>query len=271
MSKLDDKILEIKTQLVGQSGKRVLLLEGADDLVAFQSLLSKANPSWEQHWCLAPAGNKSTVLNVLGKEASWIGVVDRDEWADAEIADVQKKHGNLFVLPRFCIESYLINPAEIWAALPPVQREKLPNGIDDLKQKIELNRADWIRHAALWQVIHPMYRRMRDSGQRDALLDPQAIPDEAKLKTVLASWLAELEPNKVVSQVNLFEQKLKQESNDVLYHTYFYAKKFYPLVVHTALDKLLGQKSEKDRVKALFRTLPLPVDLEPLWQKMALR
>ncbi len=48
----------------------------------------------------------------------------------------------------------------------------------------------------------------------------------------------------------------------------FLGKRFYPEVIHLAIDKLLGSKSAKERRQAIFRTLPVPADLDSLWLKM---
>ena len=45
---------------------------------------------------------------------------------------------------------------------------------------------------------------------------------------------------------------------------------FYERVVNPLLNDLLGQKSANHRQQAIFSTLPVPVDLDPLWQKMGL-
>ena len=49
-----------------------------------------------------------------------------------------------------------------------------------------------------------------------------------------------------------------------------HGKHYYTHIVHPALDRLLGQRSEKSRRSDLFRHIPLPADLEPLWGKMEL-
>lgn len=89
------------------TGRRVLLVEGTDDVTAFQNFLSRKFPTWEQGWILAPAGSKKNVLEALTLEANWLGVVDCDAWTDEQIAEKRRNLANLLVLPRFCIESYL--------------------------------------------------------------------------------------------------------------------------------------------------------------------
>ncbi len=85
MSKVQERIAQIRTQLVGESGARVLLVEGSDDVDAFRIFLDKKFPAWEQAWHLVAAGNKRMVQQIAAAEPQWLGLVDRDEWTEDEI------------------------------------------------------------------------------------------------------------------------------------------------------------------------------------------
>lgn len=269
--KVDNLIAQIKTERIGQTGKNVLVVEGSDDVLAFGAFMRKKKASWEQSWHIAPANGKSRVLDVLGKEPDWFGVVDCDEWTDAQVGQATQQHRHLFVLPRFCIESYLIVPAEIWEALPQKQRNKLPNGFIDLDEAIQANFDKWVRHAALWQVIHPLYQQMRNSDYRGNILDnPLNVPDHSMLANILKDWLTGFNPTAIASEVVQAERALRDLPMNTVFTRHLYAKKFYPMVVHDALNRLLGQKEQKQRVEALLRFLPLPTDLDPLWARMGL-
>lgn len=210
------------------------------------------------------------MLDVLKKEPQWIGVIDCDEWSADAVQEAGQQRENLYVLPRFCIESYLINPHEIWSALPQKQQQKIAGGEAELKAEIEVEISNWIRHAALWHVIHPLYANLRESNHRDLLLDPSNVPDQVELKSVLESWLRNIEPENIAESVAAQVAEFCQLPLQKIYSKYLYAKKFYPMVVHAVLNSLLGQKTEKDRVQALLRTLILPADLDPLWAKMGM-
>lgn len=268
MSRRDRLINEIKTQRIGNSTKRALIVEGQDDVDVFTEFLRKKNPDWEQTWVIAAAGGKKMVLDVLDVQTSWLGVIDRDEWSPTQVDEVSRTRSNLHVLPRFCIESYLIDPAEIWYALPEIQQSKLTNGQQTLRERIEGNLAAWIRHAALWQVIHTFYMGIRDSQNRDRLLDPANVPNRDDLISTLNAWLPQFKPELIAQQISDLEAAYQNLPKPDLYAKHLYAKKFFPMVVHVNLNALLGQKTEKDRIQDLLRTLPLPDDLNPLWQKM---
>lgn len=73
MSKIDGTINRIKDQQIGSSTKKVLLVEGCDDELAFGAFLRKKFPSWEQYWVIASTGKKQNVLDILPKNK--IGLV----------------------------------------------------------------------------------------------------------------------------------------------------------------------------------------------------
>jgi hypothetical protein len=65
---------------------------------------------------------------------SWIGIDDRDEWREADVVAAADKSPRLHILPRFCIESYLCDPGELWTALPASQRDRVAEGINVLQK-----------------------------------------------------------------------------------------------------------------------------------------
>lgn len=128
MKGIEKKIREIKEQKIGNSGRQVLVVEGSDDVEAFELMLEKLAPEWSRGWVLAEAGKKSAVLEIVRREPTWAGVVDRDEWADEKNEELEAELRNLAVLPRYCLENYLIVPSELWAALPLSKRQRFPVG-----------------------------------------------------------------------------------------------------------------------------------------------
>lgn len=69
MSTVDERIQTIKTQLVGNSGVRVLLVEGPDDVDAYRIFLDRKFPGWERKWHIEPAGKKASVVKMAKKKA----------------------------------------------------------------------------------------------------------------------------------------------------------------------------------------------------------
>lgn len=270
MSTAAERISEIKTQLIGNRGARALIVEGTDDLDALPQFLGKRFPRWESQWVIAEAGGKRQVLKILASEPNWLGVVDRDDWTADERADHETRYPNLFVLPRFCLESYLINPQDLWAAFPEKQRAKIAGGAGELTVALTASLPDWTRHAALWHVITPLWRKLRQLGFTNGVLDTRAIPDDKKLKDFLTDWVGVLDVENTMANFDGQLASLQGMPTSELFARWIYAKKFYPEVVHPALNTLLGMKPAKERRQAIFRTLPVPADLDGLWLKMGL-
>lgn len=270
MSKLDEKIARIKTEHVGVTGVSVLVVEGRDDVDALRIFLDRKFPGWERSWHIEDAGNKLQVLGMLQKESTWLGMVDRDDWTPAESVRYTQTQTNLVVLPRFCLESYLINPDELWQAFPDKQRRKIVGGLSQLRSEIFQGKADWRRHAALWHVIQPLWRTLRELGFPNHVLASPPVPDDVALGVKLREWHAALDATVILAEVQALETRLTTESDAIVCAQWLYAKSFYPEVVHRVLDGLLGQKSAKERRLSILRSLPIPSDLDALWQRMDL-
>ena len=71
---------EIRETQVEKPGKKVILVEGTDDVNAYGILLNrKFGSDFESHWVMTHAGNKKIILEILSAEDSWLGLIDRDE------------------------------------------------------------------------------------------------------------------------------------------------------------------------------------------------
>lgn len=270
VSKAQEKVNRIRDEKIGATNKRVLLVEGSDDVSAFSQLLGRRFPGWQINWELVAAGNKRQALEMASLAPDWLALVDCDEWSASEIAVHQAAHRNLLILPRFCLESYLVDPAELWLALPPQQQQKITNGADGLATEILQNLDDWKRHAALWHVINPLWAGLRALGFKDALLKTQAIPNDRQLTQTLQEWSNFVDVDRILADVQTAITRMSAEPLPDFLQRSLYAKEFYPQVVHPVLDHLLGQKTMGERRIGLFKTLVIPGDLDFVWQRMRL-
>lgn len=270
MSTLEERIAQIKTQFVGETGLRVFLVEGLDDVDAYRIFLGRRFPDWERSWLLAYAGNKGDVIRMLKKEGNWLGLVDRDEWTAEEIQEKLTECPNLMVLPRFCLESYLIDPDELWAAFPEKQRLKIAGGELALRNAMLADLTEWIRHAALWHGVRPLWRQLRDLGFPDSVLGNPPMLNDGDLRKKFAEWHVTLDADAVLARVHALEAQLGADDVSMLCAKWLHAKKFYPQVVHQTLERLLGPMPAKERRLAILRTRADPADLDFLWQAMGL-
>ncbi|MCE5164301.1 DUF4435 domain-containing protein [Plesiomonas sp. PI-19] len=272
MSWLDNKQKDIKQQYVGATGKRVLLVEGPDDVHAFSAWLGKIDASWENRWAVAEAGKKASVLGLLTREPNWVGVVDRDEWSAEVIADKQQALPNLWVLPRFCLENYLCDPAELWAMLPEVQKLKIQGGEQALHAAITENLPMWRQHGALWHVINPLWEGLRALGFKERLLDIQLADDENAIRQTLNEWHQYLSPEQIWTNYQTCLAEMAVWPEPMQLQCAVHGKHFFPNVVHSELSRLLGEHAKaSQRQNLLLQSAPPPADLAPLWQKMGLQ
>lgn len=270
MSKAKEQIRRIQEQDVGATGKRILLLEGPDDVAAIGHLLSRQFAGWERSWGLVAAGNKKLAIEMATLMPDWLALVDRDEWSEAELAANQNALPNLLVLPRFCLESYLSNPDELWLALPTSQQQKIDGGVDSFRQAILDDLENWRRHAAIWQVINPLWSGLRARGFKEVLLNPAPVANDDEIRAKLQDWSDFIDASRIWADVIAAITHMQQIPLPDFLHQHLYAKKFFPLVVVPALNRLTVQQSEARHRNNLFEELPLPADLKPVWQAMGL-
>lgn len=271
MSKLDTLHNDIKQQHVGATGKKVLLVEGTDDVLAFRSWLGKLDVNWENRWVVASAGKKSDVLSLLALEPDWVGVVDRDEWTAQVIADKQRDIPNLWALPRFCLENYLCEPDELWAMLPEVQQQKIEGGSQALHAAIIGDLPLWLQHGALWHVINPLWEGLRALGFKERLLDIQQAGNDQAIQQTLNEWHQFLEPTAIWADYQARLAEVTGWPVGQQLQSGVHGKQFFPMVVHTALTQLLGENAKaSERQNRLLQSARAPADLQPLWQLMGL-
>ena len=271
MSKLDTLHDKIKQQHVGATGKKVLLVEGPDDELAFRSWLGKLDVNWENRWVVASAGKKANVLDLLTLEPDWVGVVDRDEWTAQNIAEKQRDIPNLWVLPRFCLENYLCDPNELWAMLPLMQQQKIQGGLETLGAAITVDLHQWLQHGALWHVINPLWEGLRALGFKERLLDIQQAGNDQAIRQTLNDWHRFLEPTVIWTDYQARLAEVTGWPVGQQLQSGVHGKQFFPMVVHTALTQLLGENAKAgERQNRLLQSARSSADLQPLWQLMGL-
>lgn len=271
MSKLDTLHDKIKQQHVGATGKKVLLVEGPDDELAFRSWLGKLDVNWENRWVVASAGKKANVLDLLTLEPDWVGVVDRDEWTAQNIAEKQRDIPNLWVLPRFCLENYLCDPNELWAMLPLMQQQKIQGGLETLGAAITVDLHQWLQHGALWHVINPLWEGLRALGFKERLLDIQQAGNDQAIRQTLNDWHQFLEPTVIWTDYQARLAEVTGWPVGQQLQSGVHGKQFFPMVVHTALTQLLGENAKAgERQNRLLQSARSPADVQPLWQLMGL-
>ncbi|MDD9218455.1 hypothetical protein [Enterobacter kobei] len=270
MASINELIQNIKQEKISTSGRSVLLVEGPDDVLAFSNFLQKTNANWELSWILESAGNKRNVLEILRREPDWLGIVDRDEWDDARIQQITDEYQNAIVLPRFCIESYLVVPTELWRAIPENMRTAVAGGEQGFIQRLTQNQDKWLSHAALWAVINPLWEGLRALGFKEALLEPAIANDLEQIADKLQDWHNYLEPGQLIVQIAAKKEELSSLDFSELLRFFVHGKHFFNEVVHQEFCQSFGTVSASKRKTNIFSTLSVPDDLTDIWQRMNL-
>ena len=260
---------KIREKLIGYTDKKALLVEGDNDERLFRILLSRRfRHGWENRWVLAVAGGENNVIRILEVESNWVGIIDRDEWDEKVIAEKKSKFNNLFVLPRFCLESYAIDPDELWQALPAKMQGKVDGGHQGLKKEILKDKDQWLRHGVLWSVINPLWTGLRSLGFKEKLLNFDAAQNDDTIKETLKEWHGFLDPDTLFSRFKEKLEEAKQASPKEQITKWIHGKHFFRKKVHPILNRYLGQEKVETRLNKIFNNMNLPDDLEPLWTRI---
>lgn len=271
MKGVDKAIHRIEQQRLGNNSRRVLIVEGPDDVHAVTSFLNniQAFTGWKNHWHIEPAGNKPLVIEILAKKADWLGIIDPDEWSEEKLQEVKQTLDNLWVLPRFCIENYLIVPSEIYRAIGQNKFKGTDEAV--LTDRITAQLDKWVAHGVLWHIINPLWAGLRVRGFKEALLESAIAQDEQTIQNTLSLWHDYLDPVKLYQRYQEKLSQVQQLSVEQKLLYWVHGKQFYESVVDRVLHELIGQQSAVSRQKDIFRHCPVPADFNPLWQKMGLQ
>ncbi|MBK1720307.1 DUF4435 domain-containing protein [Thiocystis violacea] len=262
---------EIKEQLIGVQEKRAVLIEGTTDQQAFEILLRRFVADWDRRWVLAQVGGKKSVVEILRQESGWLGLVDRDEWDEAVIMQWQAELPNLMVLPRFCLENYLIDPAELWQAIPLARQASLVGGEATFRATIENQLPDYRRHGALWKVVTPLWSGLRALGFKEALASAKSVTtaqDDSEIRRILGEWDALLDPDRIFVDFQTRLAAAEAAPPDAQFAHWLHGKVFWKNVVNPTLNATLGQMEEGERRKKILRKLPQPADLQPVFDRL---
>jgi len=254
------KILES----IGATSKKAVLVEGEDDKIAYEFFLDKKYTNWEKLLLLYSMGGKGKVIKELKKSPDFMGIIDKDEWLEADITKCKIELSNLAVIPRYFMDSYLIVPREIWKALPSGKKEQVK--YDAFEKAILETIDDWTRHAALWHAVLPLYHTLRNAGFNQIILeDIIRIRDESFIKEKLNEWYNSLDPAKTFEKYLALYTEIKELSVLERLHKWIHGKKFWEQHVSQKIVSFFGQE-ERDKYAAhILRCRDIPADWDEIW------
>lgn len=270
-----DWVLDIDQK---RGNKLVLLVEGVDDRAVFDKMLSRIDPRYTMHIQIFSANNRKKVLAGLshrGNANGWWGIIDRDESDDAKVATLHAENPTLRVLPRYCLESYFIDPDEIWLMIPEPKRTHFARGLDDLKAIINPEIPKWVCHWAMWCVIHKRrFDLLTTLRFPDQLLDQMThgILSEVEIHRELLKWYNHFEPAPIYRE---YDHEKCSADGKVLtdrYRKHIHGKHFFEQIVSAQGLCRIQTKSAgewlRDLSEAFARVqgpaVDVPSDLQPM-------
>jgi len=263
MSELREKIVE----KIAGSSKKVILVEGKDDEIACKHLFDKKYHQWERLLSVFSAGGKINVINELKRSPDFIGIIDKDEWSEEDINNIKAEINNLIVIPRYCMESYLVNPDEIWEALPGNIRQNV--NYEVFKNAVLENIDDWTNHSALWHAVLPLYSKLKKSGFNQVLLNEiEKIKDEVFIKAKLNEWHNILDPGNTFEKYRSLLSEITGVSIEERLHKWIHGKKFWEVHVSGKMVEFFGQKSREKYANEIWKHRLIPGDWHEIWPEL---
>ena len=247
--------------------KNVLVVEGSTDVRFLNIVLDHAEFKKENplaRWIIGPAGGKDNVLRFIDRRPEWHGLVDRDALNDAELRVLRSEYRHLHILPRFCLESYLIEPDSLYAAL--LNQGTLPYHVTkkELSDRLLAPLPHAVEHGALWRVVHPLYDGLRERGFNGVLLDFNKNHTHQEIYDTLVEWNFYLEPvplfNEFKRQIAIGQQMTQRKQLTQWVH----GKSYWNYVVSPLLESLGDGRSRTKRMRSILKNLPLPDDLKDM-------
>ena len=166
----------------------------------------------------------------------------------------------------------LIDPSELWPAIPPRRQMDVAGGEAAFRSRIESQLSDFRRHGALWKVVTPLWSGLRALGFKEALASESSLAtdqDDAEIQRILGEWDALLDPERIFAD---FQARLTAADaatpNEQLAH-WLHGKVFWEKVVNPTMNATLGQMAEGERRRKILRKLPQPADLQPVFDRLA--
>lgn len=250
--------------------KPLILVEGKDDSNLYKQLLRLVNPDWQDHFELEWVGGKRHVFQGCKRVATWRGLVDRDEWAEARVAEERQKSPNVQILPRFTAQNYWISPGELWDLVPASFHPSHPGAQAQLRADIEAQRTDWSAHGAMWRVMLRRQVGLGDLGFPQELMDAP-VTDEAQIMAILTRWHDHLKPQDIMAEYRTERDAALARPPNEQYAHVIHGKRFFRQVVTLALNGVFRWPTKTANEWAADLTASMatvPADLKPVLEAL---
>jgi len=250
--------------------KPLILVEGEDDSALYTRLLKVVDPDWQDRFELEWVSGKRRVFQGCQKVDAWRGLVDRDEWAEAQVTAARTEAPNVQILPRFTSQNYWINPGELWNLIPAATRTSHLGAQAQLAAEIETQRANWTAHGAMWRVMLRRQIGLGDLRFPQELMD-EPVTDEAQILAILTRWHNHFEPQDVLNEYRVERDAALGRPPDEQYAHVIHGKRFFRQVVTLALNRVFDSPAKTANEWAADLTASMmivPADLRPVLESL---
>lgn len=280
MSQPKKVVQTVQSVLRAYPGKRVLLVEGANDKAIYSAWLKKlAGPAiYSAKVTVQDVGGKDAIIDALewfrdqgDNPAHLFGMVDRDEWDAVKIAEMTAALPQLLVVAgRDCLESYFADPDEIEPSLQ-AEDPAYAAQLAAFRSFLEANLPPRVVHWAIFMTTERIKDRMNAAIYPGAFHDTIPVPPDAVIQERFQIW-ADL-----VAHPQLFNEfdALRKESLAALasaqFRSHVSAKPFFEKVVFPApegLERFRKKSQAAWRLDLVENAPAVPADVAALLQPL---
>jgi hypothetical protein len=268
-------VAEARNKLASPPTGKVLVVEGPEDLAVYTEWLKKLaapNP-FDATLQLVKAEGKNNVLKCLrwfadnGGEPRVFGLVDRDEWDAATIAQQLTTLPQLRVnAGRHAIESYFCDPNEIapaLSAIDPAWTAQFPT----FRAALDAALADYVGHWALLTSTDRLKGRMGEQGYPGHFSQTVPVPPDADIRARFAQWAATFDTDAAFAEFDSIRGGALAATTTARYRSHVWAKRFFDAIVQPQLNgpPTAQQQSGLDWMVDLAEKSPhVPPDAETI-------
>ena len=280
MSTPPKPVPQVQTTLGASPGKRILLVEGRNDLSIYEVWLKKlAYPGFfTTKVVLEAVGGKPAVITALqwfrdhgGNPQNLFGLVDRDEWDAAGVAAQTAALPQLRVVAgRDCLESYFADPDEIEPSLQ-VENPAYASQFPAFRTYLEAALADWLSHWALYTTTERVKERMNAAIYPGAFHATVPIPPDADIHHQFQVWAGIIAHPQLFNEFDTLRGQAFAASRSIQFRCHISAKRFFEDVIYPTPEGLQRFRAKSDttwRIDLAENAPVVPADVAAILQPL---
>lgn len=264
-------VVEARKKLATRAAVKVLVVEGKDDLAIYARWLDQLAASHlvKSTLELIAANGKLAVLACLrwfadnGGEPRVFGLVDRDDWDAATVADWRATLPQLRLNDdRHAIESYFCDPDEVGPALSAIDAAWSAQ-LSAFRAAVAAALTDYVAHWALLTTTERLKTRMFEQGYPGHFSTTVPVPPDADVQARFSQWATTIDASAAFAEFDALRAAAFAATATMRYRSHLWAKLFFERVIHPQLTgpPTTNQKSTHDWMIDLAANSPVPADV----------